>query len=271
MKEYVLEHGGYTFKIVDRHTGNKIPVLIIHGNSSGNAASELIIDDSTLKQHRVICIGLPGHNGLSIRDKPISLPALGSAIEGVIHKLVDKNYIAIGHSLGGHIISHCANKLSSCLGLILISAPPINIKFMEIAFISDERNNLVFTRQLDDAQINILANQFLDKTSQHIALVKDQINITDGFFRERLAESLANGLLNDEVSTLEQSDMYKVLVIGDDDKFISKEFCDHIMENTTSINEVVQVSNSGHCPHLSSTQSFQSLIKDLIGKMEVAC
>lgn len=128
MAEYRVTVNGQTFLI--RESGGGIPFLWMHGMFHSLAVEDLfsVIDFETLdREVRLIRIGLPAHNNLSIPASymQMSWHSLAADLRLLADTLAPDGYFAGGFSQGAGIAAHLAQADRRVKGLVLAMLPQI--------------------------------------------------------------------------------------------------------------------------------------------------
>jgi pimeloyl-ACP methyl ester carboxylesterase len=92
--------GGKKIRYSDR--GQGMPIVLLHGFIERVEIWEWM--SATLSENnRVVCIELPGHGGSECIAEVQTMEAMANHIHVLIDRLELKNYVMIGHSMGGYI------------------------------------------------------------------------------------------------------------------------------------------------------------------------
>lgn len=107
-----------------RDSGSGQILLCLHGWQSDNSSFEAIAGE--LKEYRIIAPDLPNFGKSEETDKFVELNDFAGFVKKFVEKLEIKDYVIIGHSMGGQIaVRATAKKLISPRRLVLIGASGI--------------------------------------------------------------------------------------------------------------------------------------------------
>lgn len=252
---------------VSPNSSNKeITLIFIHGNSQNAQVWEYQLNSEKLQQYNLIAFELPGH-GLSPKMKEYSI----KNIVDVLAKHVDqeKNYILVGHSLGGHFCIEALPELKNCIGLLLCGTPPLkNPLNLDEAFNQDERMGLLFKENLTSEEFQLLAS-FIT-SNKDLTVTKSAIRQSDAKFRGDMGLAVTNGELLDEVSILQKTELPIAIVQGESDDLVSKSYLESVELNTLWENQVNYVSKSAHSPHFENPKEFNDIVLEFVNSIPYA-
>lgn len=106
-------------------SGTEGPVLVLlHGGGYSGLTWALFTDEIMKKiQCKVLAIDLRGHGETETKDDDdLSIDTMTNDIVGIVDHLygTSETIIFIGHSMGGALATHCAHKMQTCAGLVVI-------------------------------------------------------------------------------------------------------------------------------------------------------
>jgi len=82
--------------------GSGSPVVLLHGFlENSNMWNETV--EVLFKNHRVVCIDLPGHGKSESLAETHSMSAVAESVNYILTQISCTNYALIGHSMGGYI------------------------------------------------------------------------------------------------------------------------------------------------------------------------
>lgn len=242
-------------------------VLLLHGNSS--AAAAFAEQFAALgARYRLLALDLPGH-GQSAPAAPehYSFAGYADALVEFVARAELHDYLIVGHSLGGHAALEALPRLPGLRGLCLIGAPPFNGANAGQLFHPEPTGGLVFQADLDDAQVDRLAQAFVNparlapaQLSQIAGFIRD----TDPQVRAALGHSLGSGAHADELALLAASATPTLLLQGREDAFIDASACARAANFWPAQLQVVLFDGCGHCPHVEDPARCNDLIDSFI-------
>jgi pimeloyl-ACP methyl ester carboxylesterase len=263
VKKYTLAIADLDIEIVDSQ-GMGEPIFLLHGNSSSAQSFDAFFQSDLIADYRLLAINLPGHAGSSVM-RDVSIPLLSNLLCEIIGSFAFSRYLLIGHSVGGHIFSHALSRLPGCRGLILISAPPLSLETISLAFKPDPTNGALFTDVLDSEQVNTMAKALLGSgtTDVQVKLLEESIKLTSGSFRKLLGESLMAGQLHDEYNCLLEANVPVAMIWGEQDLFIDSSFYQNVKLNRYLGKGFYTLTGSGHSPHIDNAKRCVEIIAGL--------
>lgn len=270
MKQYLMEVQGISLELFDSE-GMGDPVLMVHGNSSSAHTYQPLLESPLANRFRLVAVNLPGHGGSELMAH-ISTPALADLLVELISTLKLDHYFAIGHSIGGHALSHALPQMTGCKGLILVSAPPLSLPVFADAFKPDPVEGALFTAALTEAQVTAMADALLGpqkSNSEDYRMLLSTIRKTDGAFRSGLGGSLAQGQFADEQKNILDSDCPVALVWGTEDGFINPDFYKTVSLPHKFGEGFYPFAGAGHIPQLADSARMVALVTKLLEEHSV--
>jgi pimeloyl-ACP methyl ester carboxylesterase len=190
----------------DDRGGGSTALVFLH-YFAGSARSWVHVINALGGQHRCICIDLPGF-GSTPPLSAFSVRAMADAIAAFTLRRSLKDYILIGHSMGGKLAMACAIKRPPDLkGLILVAPSPPSPEPMD----EDERNRL-----LSSYGDRASAEQTLQTITRHSLTAEDKAICIDDNLRTSASAWhwwLASGSREDITSEVRDI-VCPVLVLG---------------------------------------------------------
>tara|TARA_R110000868_G_scaffold223053_1_gene474840 strand:+ start:230 stop:832 length:603 start_codon:yes stop_codon:yes gene_type:complete len=179
----------------------------------------------------------------------------------------EKNYVLVGHSLGGHFCIEALPKLKGCLGLLLCGTPPLR-KPLNIseAFNPDERMGLLFKKNLTTDEMEVLAN-FIS-SNKDLTVIKTAIEQSDPNFRKDMGFAVAKGELLDEIEILTKTKIPIALVQGESDDLVNRNYLESLKLDSFWKNRINYIKNAGHSPHFENSNSFNELILEFVNSIQ---
>lgn len=248
-------------------SGSGDPIFLFHGNSSAANSFTTLLNSDIGKNHKLVSISLPYHGNSSPiqpSNSVISIAMLGDFAADVVNHYGNSRYVLVGQSLGGHALLERLWKFPGAAGLMLVSALPISKSTMEMAFKPDPSQGALFKCKLDAEETDKLARCFLHKNNEeNIALIKANIEKTQIGFRSALGNSLAAGLIEDELEPLRNCKMPVVFLIGEEDKFINQSYCNFISNQVSGVS-IYYFNDCGHALHLEDPVLFEKHLNNFV-------
>jgi pyruvate dehydrogenase E2 component (dihydrolipoamide acetyltransferase) len=237
------------------------PVLLIHGFGSDHAAWAM--NHSALAEtHRVVALDLPGH-GASAKDVGAGdIPALSTAVTGLMDHLGFGSAHLVGHSLGGGIALHIAASTPGRVRSLGLIAPcglgeEIDIAFIE-GFIGETR-----ARKL---------RAVLEKLTPNAEMISgDMVESVLRFKRldgaEDALRAIAGGaypggrqglVMREAVEALA---MPVAVIFGSEDAIIPAAHAEGLPASV----RITVLEGAGHVPHLEKADEVNACLRETIG------
>ena len=195
-------------------------LVCIHGNSLDST----IFDSINISGFKKIAIDLPGHGKRDLGE----LKSFSDLVEIVYQEIRHlENVVLLGSSLGGHIAHHLLAKMRP-LGILTISAPPLNLGSVSKAFLPNPLSHLLFQQEISLPNALVLAESMLSLKRDNVGMLSQLIMGTNPLVREIIGQSLMRGEFLDEVQLLSQYDGKKILIIPSNDSIINKEYVESL-------------------------------------------
>jgi len=238
-------------------TSNKT-VVFIHGNSMNSESFKNQFDNSELNKLRLLALDLPGH-GDSESTYNYSVIQFINVISSFCMHLKLKNFILVGHSLGGHFAIQSLPKLTGCIGGFIFGTPPVKIPLnLDKAFLQHPVMPLLFKKDLNDDEIKLFAKSLT--LSKNESLIEKSIRTTDPNFREQLVLSIQNGDMVNEVNILETLQFPVALLLGGKDVIVNTDYTQNLIIPNLWKNKVIIIEDTSHCPHLENAELFNEFL-----------
>jgi pimeloyl-ACP methyl ester carboxylesterase len=248
------------------------PVLLCHSNSTSATCFAQLLDGPVGERYALHALSFPGH-GSSDRvgeqlTRHASIPGLAELIIASIAAFGWSEYALVGHSLGGHVLLEALERLPGARGLMLVSAPPIDLAALGKAFRPDPSEGLLFKGSLSEREAASLADCLLrphagDGPLQ--VLLRRSILQTDPAFRLGLGASLGAGQLLDERAIAQRASVSMALAFGSEDVFLAPDYCACAELGSPWRGGVHAFEGAGHSLHLTHGEAFAMLLRDFLG------
>ncbi|HXH73941.1 MAG TPA: alpha/beta hydrolase [Bacteriovoracaceae bacterium] len=191
-------------------------LVCIHGNS----LSGTIFDDIDVKGFNKIVIELPGHGKTELG----SVNSFFDLVQYVKEKVEGlSDVVLLGSSLGGHIAHHLLESFAP-LGVVTISAPPLNLASAAEAFLPNPLGHLLFQVDITKDEAHSLAESMLTLRKDRTSLLSDLIIATDPKVRKIIGASFMKGEFLDEKALLTNFQGMKAFIIPTYDQIINQQY-----------------------------------------------
>ena len=252
---------------VRQSIGQGLPVVFLHGNSSGKEVFAPQFESPLAKRYRMVALDLPGHGSSSDALEPertYSIPGYADATLETLEALDIKEAVLVGWSLGGHVALELSTRFPGVLGVLLIGTPPIapQLKSLQQAFKPHPLAGLVGSAQLSDEQIAQFTQGALGVSSD--AEAEALVRRSDGRARELMFMSLVQGAFADERRVVETSSFPIAVVLGAEDPLVSSEYVEGVRFANLWSGSRHLIPRAGHAPFRNSPDIFNNLLSKFL-------
>lgn len=248
--------------------GEGYPIVFLHANSIGAASFYWQMMSEQGKKYHFMSIDMPGHGASDFSFKPeefYNIDAISNIIAGILQYSNFDKCILCGHGLGAHVAIRAAAKIDKVEGLILVGAAPIaSYQNLEEAYHVDEVYKLFHKGRLGEAEVSLLAQQFVSKDDVAEIMFVDNIKNTDPNFRVQIQKSFADDKTND-FNILKSLNIPITLLIGDKDRIVNNSYLEsNKIEDFLWRNKVQYISESGNSPMWEKHKVFNYFIEQFV-------
>ena len=239
---------------LDVRSNHSNAIIFIHGNSHSKMTFTHQLSDERFSLFRTIAVDLSGH-GDSDKLNEYSLTAMAKTLCDFIADLKLKNYILVGHSLGGHVLTQALTQLTP-RALVLYGTPPLKKPLSLEGFLPNPKTAPLNLDHSTQNELEILAAEFGYQNSDKEIFIHDYLK-TDPTFRTTLLPSVVQGHYQDETALLEKFEGKTLGIVLNRDFIVNNDYIRREYSNLSI--DIVEV-DSAHCPHVEVAQSFNSII-----------
>ncbi|WP_033161460.1 alpha/beta fold hydrolase [[Mycoplasma] collis] len=256
----------YPFVFIDNKKANKEPIIFVHGFNSGPEIHNIFANKWTDNDY--YAIAFPGNSLLEPKNNhEVSVYQFADLLIEFIKKNELKNVIAIGHSMGGGIISLAYSKEPKLFSKLIYVAPmnksslKLKNSFRQHYFPKTFEEFKTFIKGLyfdGDAIINSEKFNTIEKKKFNPYLYNNP-NIL------KLGRSLPNiDLMNKIEEGLNKINIPTLLMLGEKDVVIDREECiKYFKENVKNI-QIEVFPQTGHMLYFENFILYFKTIKDFI-------
>lgn len=252
--------------------GEGYPVVFIHANSIGAASFYWQMMSDEGKDLRFMSIDMPGHGASDFSFKPeeyYNINMISDIVAGILQYSDIEKCVLCGHGLGAHVAMRTAAKVDKVKGLMLVGAAPIeSYQKMDEAYHVDEVYELFHKGRLSEAEVSVLAQEFVSADDVAEIMFVDNIKNTDPNFRIAMHKSYAEDKTND-FNILRSLDIPITLLNGEKDRMVNREYLEsHKIEDLLWRGKVQYISESGNSPMWEKYKVFNYFIKQFVAEIE---
>ncbi len=254
----IIEIKSLKIAYLDNDIDSDKTLVFIHGNSMNSKSFKNQFGCSELNEFRLLALDLTGH-GDSENTDTYSVIKFVDVISSFFINLKLKNFIIVGHSLGGHFAIQSLPKLIGCIGAFIFGTPPIKIPLnLDEAFLPHPVMPLLFKKDLNDDELNLFAKSLTSINNE--SYIKESIKTTDTNFREQLVLSIQNGDMVNEAAILETLNYPVALICGRNDVLVNTDYIQNLSVPSLWKNKVAIIEDASHCPNLENTEVFNMVL-----------
>ncbi len=240
-------------------------IIFLHGNSTSNIVWKKQLEASELQAFSMVAYDFPGH-GQSIKLKDYSVTNLVKILADNCQKF--ESVVLVGHSLGGHLAIETLPYLNNCIGCLVFGTPPIKKPInLEEAFLPNDKMSYLFQEELNDFEISEMADLMVKESIEWKKILEKNIKQTDSKFRTAIATSIGNGEFSDEYAILNALQVPVAIFHGEKDVLVNKDYLNQLNISTIWKNEIIEISNSSHSPHIENPVVFNQLLHQYLNNI----
>ncbi len=245
-------------------------ILFIHGNTLSSKYFESQLNSDILSDFRLISFDLPGHGNSEKAYNSENLycfDGLVDIIKQQVDKLELKDFILVGHSLGGHIAIQALNNIPNVKGIMVCGTPPLAIPpRFDLAFLPEPKAEAFFKPAITEKEALGIVDLLNTKHEFKEKLVADILS-SDPLFRQFLFGSIAQGRFKDEIQTLNNFNGPVCISFGENENIVNKDYINSIQIDNIWKGKVQEIENSGHLSQLDNPIAFNYLLFDFVSNI----
>jgi len=214
---------------------------------------------------RVVAFDLPGH-GLSDNaidsERTYNIPGYADALLEALEALGIGRFIALGHSLGGHVVLEMIAKNALVDGAMVFGTPPISnsIEGLQTGFKPSPEMAYTGSPVLTEEQVAMVAELAVGQEGAKDRFFLDAVRRTDGIARKLMIEAAVRGEGSNQRETAETSSVPLAIVNGEEDAVINLDYIDSIDFANVWEAEPIRIKEAGHAVHWQQTTKFNEIL-----------
>lgn len=256
---------------VSETSGDGLPAVMLHGNSSCKEAFRLQLNGEVGESHRLVAIDLPGHGASSDAFDPertYCMPGYADAVVETLAAMGVERATVFGCSLGGHIGLELLPRFDGLVGLMITGAPPVGRSPEEIqaGFKPTPHIGLVGKPEFTDEDVEIFAAACFGAAADE--MLRQAIVRTDGRARALMFASLFAGQASDQRQLAVGSDIPIAIVNGADDPLVNLDYVGSLPYRSLWDQHCYVLRGAGHAPFVQAPDPFNGVFARFLDDME---
>lgn len=256
MKEFSVNGLRVTYE--EANAEKKPTLLFIHGNShaSSSFAKQATCED--LKNFRMIFINLPGH-GDSDRSAEYTLPFFAETISAIVEHLELKNFMLVGHSLGGHIAIHSLGHLSPA-GVFIFGTPPLTKPLDFSGFLPNAKARALSQDICTDEDIEDFLSE-LNYSGADRAHALANFKKTDPTVRTKVLQSVGGNQYFDESELIKQFTGKLMVLVSEKENLVNNNYIKQLLAQIDADVKLGHI-QAGHVPQVEKHAEFNEILAE---------
>jgi len=252
-------------------SGGKLPLVLIHGNSSCKEVFRHQLKSPIGETHRLIAVDLPGHGRSSDARDPettYTMPGYADAVVELLHAMKIKQAAVFGWSLGGHVGLEMLPRFPGLTGLMITGAPPVGNtpEAVMAGFLPNPHAALLGKPELAPEELDIL---LAASYGGHVdALLTSAARRTDGRARAIMFAGLFSGRLSDQRALAESTTVPIAVVNGADDPVVNADYVGSLHYKALWDDHGYILRGLGHAPFLQAPDLFNPILGRFMQDMQ---
>ncbi|WP_233284234.1 MULTISPECIES: alpha/beta fold hydrolase [Agrobacterium] len=241
-----------------------MPLVMVHANSL--CKEEFTPQIKALSGvRRVIAFDLPGHGFSANANDPrrtYNMSGYADALLEALERMKVNRFLALGHSLGGHVVLEMIAKNAAIDGALIFGTPPVvnSPEGLQAGFKPSPEMAYTGSPILNDDQVSMVAELALGPDGATEEFFLNAVRRTDGSARQLMIESALRGEGSNQRRTAETSPVPLVVVNGENDPVINLDYIDSLHFASIWGGEPIRIKGAGHAVHWEQATKFNELL-----------
>ena len=251
-------------KVSYREMGAGTSIIFLHG-LAGNSQSWEGQFDHFSKTNHVIAWDTPGYGRSDNKKADINIYA--NCLNQLLVPLIKDRFLLVGHSMGGVLAGHFANRFKNQLvGLVLSCTHAGN--GLEKGLALPER----YQQRVDDLNAMTVENYGTSRAKAMLApntpsaIFDKAANIAADTKIDGLTNAIRIILESDNTESLSSLDLPTMVISGAVDPVVPKEKTDQL-HSLVPGSQTAIIPNAGHAPYLEKNDDYNEVISEFTNKL----
>lgn len=239
----------------------KLPLLLIHGNSTCGEVFRHQMTGALALDHHLIAIDLPGHGRSGNAPEPArsyTLPGLADAVLEVLEMIGVYELAILGWSLGGHVALQMAPQMDGLKGLMITGTPPVNAATFKQGFRASP--HLLRAREQHFSAEDAAAFGYAIFGKRAEPALLQTIGRADGRMRKILFDTAPADADIDQRRVAETLAVPLAVVNGDEDPIVDLDYIDSLGYASLWDGRCHRLAGLGHAPFWQAPEVFNPLL-----------
>ncbi len=256
---------------ISETTGRRLPLLMIHGNSSCKEVFSKQLESPLGDEFRLIAMDLPGHGASSHALDPqrtYSIPGFADAAIELLENIGVSSAAIYGWSVGGHVGMEMLERFAGIAGLMISGAPPVGASMESIqqGFQPSQAIALSWQETWTEEEFQVYTNTIFGQLAE--PELREAGRRTDGAARRYLAESLMAGNAADERPLVARRDVPIAIVNGANDPIVNLTYIGELPYGNLWDRHCFVLRGVGHLPFREATDVFNALLGRFLDEIQ---
>lgn len=267
-------HAGGCQIAVERQDNNQaITLVFIHGNSLSLQIWEKQFSGTLSRYYNLLAFDLPGHGNSS----RATLPEQVYTIQGFRQVLLDiiryyklKNFVLVGHSLGGHVVLESLSHVNGCMAAVILGTPPLHKPLdMQAVYLPNPYTGYLFAAEAPQEELKQLAYAMMRiNNPSPPAFLIENYRKTDPQARICVGRSALQNLFDHEVEILAKTSVPVAIVHGEEEQMVKLDYLRQLPLNE-GLHQLIVVPEAGHMVPYENPVYFNDILKSLVSPTAV--
>jgi pimeloyl-ACP methyl ester carboxylesterase len=254
-------------------SGTGTPILFVHGNSFSSRAFTAQLESDLGRRHRCIAVDLPGHGDTEPAADPgndYSLSGHGDFLLSFVQALDLTEFIAVGWSLGGHILLQVIEQMPA-IGLVIAGTPPLGVPpAFEKVFLPLDVGSAFFTAGITEEQIDAIGIACAAPGGRISQELLNDLRRTDPRAREFLGVNTFSRPYRDESDVVRRLGIPLMVLHGADDRLVNLDYIRGLEMPTLWNGRVEVIAEAGHLLFAEQAERVNALLASFVEYVSAA-
>lgn len=256
---------------LDETSGEGLPVLFLHGNSSSKAVFAKQLNSALATRYRMIAADFPGHGAsgdAAVPERSYSMPGYADAMIELLGVLGIDRLAIVGWSLGGNVALEMLPRFSGVVGMLISAAPPIapDPQVLQQAFRPSPQMGLFGKPDFTDEEVEIFVRATTGEPVE--PSLREAVVRADGKARAMMFAGLMAGNVSDQRMLAETTDIPIAVVNGAADPIVNTDFVGQVVYGNLWDAHCYLLRGAGHACFWEAPDAFNPILGRFLDDMQ---